>query len=176
MSAAIVRQWLVLSLLPKPPRKIDTAFIESELRARGVAVHRRTIQRDLVELSQVFPLVSDARAKPYGWRWSEDATFLGSLPVPTEQPSSSKTGIEVRLRGRPVIVQSALERLRVNGARVAADPRDASLAVATARVDDTVASRRILLAYADEIEILAPPSVRKDIATRAQRAASRHEK
>lgn len=76
MGATILRQWMILIVLPRPPRRIDTASIESRLRERGIEVHRRTIQRDLLELAEIFPIVADERAKPYGWRWSDDAGEL----------------------------------------------------------------------------------------------------
>ena len=66
-------------MLPKPPQKIDTARLVAKLRERGVVAHRRTIQRDLLELATVFPIVADERSKPYGWRWA-DASGPG-LPV-----------------------------------------------------------------------------------------------
>jgi len=80
VASAIVRQWHLLSLLPRGPRRIDTATLAELLRARGVDVHRRTIQRDLVELAAVFPLVSDERTKPYSWRWSDDADARCAIP------------------------------------------------------------------------------------------------
>ncbi len=89
MGATIVRQWLILTMLPRRPRRIDTGTIEARLRERGITVHRRTIQRDLLELAQVFPIVADERAKPFGWRWSDDAVFVGELPVPVPVPPSS---------------------------------------------------------------------------------------
>lgn len=166
---------MVLSLLPKPPRKIDTAFIHAELEARGIEVHRRTIQRDLVELSQVFPLVSDARAKPYGWRWAEDAVFHGGLPVPTSRPSPARE-IEARLQGQPQALHAVLDHLRARCARFSSDLRDPSDAVVTVMLEDNLASRRILLAHADEIEVVTPLTLRNDIAARARRAATRHER
>lgn len=68
-------------LLPKGPRRIDTATLEERLRERGFDVHRRTIQRDLVELAGVFPIVSDERTKPYGWRWADDAELRCAIPA-----------------------------------------------------------------------------------------------
>lgn len=162
---------MVLSLLPKPPRKVDTAFLGAALRARGIEVHRRTIQRDLVELSQVFPLVSDVRAKPYGWRWSEDAVFCGDLPVPLERPPPVKA-MEVRLRGRACVLASVIERLRKSSIRVASDD---AVTVTTVTIEDNLTSRRLLFAHADEIEVLAPLALRKEIAARARRAFERHE-
>lgn len=82
MSSAIVRQWMILSMLPLRPRRIDSGTLAERLRARGIDVHRRTIQRDLIELAAVFPIVADERAKPFGWRWSDDASFIARLPPP----------------------------------------------------------------------------------------------
>src|SRR5690606_1268676 len=96
MSNTILRQWLVLRMLPRAPRRIDTGAIETRLRERGIEVHRRTIQRDLLDLAEVFPIVADERAKPYGWRWSEDAELAGQLPPP--RVVSAASVIEVSLR------------------------------------------------------------------------------
>src|ERR1700744_4462720 len=82
MSSAIVGQWMILSMLPTRPRRIDSGGIAAGLRSRGVEVHWRTIQRDLIELADVFPIVADERAKPFGWRWADDSVFVGQLPQP----------------------------------------------------------------------------------------------
>lgn len=82
MGSTIIRQWHLLTLLPQAPRRIDTATLEALLRARGFAAHRRTIQRDLVELASVFPIVADERSKPYGWCWAEGASLFAAVPAP----------------------------------------------------------------------------------------------
>jgi hypothetical protein len=66
----------MLSLLPRSPRAVDTATLEQRLREQGVRVNRRSIQRDLVALSGLFPIVCDERSKPYGWAWAEDGPAL----------------------------------------------------------------------------------------------------
>lgn len=81
MGAALIRQWWILSLLPRPPQKIDTATLLAKLRERGVGTHRRTVQRDLVELAIVFPIVADERSKPYGWRWADAEHPRLLLPI-----------------------------------------------------------------------------------------------
>jgi hypothetical protein len=53
--ATIVRQWQLLTLLPRAPRRIDSGTLGEGLRGRGLDVHRRTVQRDLVELARVCP-------------------------------------------------------------------------------------------------------------------------
>ena len=67
------RHWLLLRMIPRYPRKIDTASIEDKMERLGVTIHRRSIQRDLEKLSDIFPLSCDDRDKPYGWSWSADA-------------------------------------------------------------------------------------------------------
>lgn len=39
----------------------------------NIEISERSIQRDLQDLSRMFPLVVDDRAKPYGWSWVKDA-------------------------------------------------------------------------------------------------------
>jgi predicted DNA-binding transcriptional regulator YafY len=56
MSETILRFLTMLRMLPRAPRKIDTATIERMLRDEGYSVTRRTIQRDLHQLARSFPL------------------------------------------------------------------------------------------------------------------------
>lgn len=70
------RQCLILQMLPREPRKTDTASLERQLRGKGVEVHRRTIQRDLEELSSLFPISCDDRDKPYGWFWTQEGETI----------------------------------------------------------------------------------------------------
>jgi predicted DNA-binding transcriptional regulator YafY len=72
MSESLHRQWVMLSLLPRAPRRIDAATLEEQLKDHGIEINRRSIQRDLVALSALFPIVCDERTKPYQWSWSKD--------------------------------------------------------------------------------------------------------
>ena len=69
----LVRQWHMLRLVPRAPAKITAQEIRSRLKDQEFIVTERTIQRDLNELLQVFPLTVDERDKPYGWSWHRDA-------------------------------------------------------------------------------------------------------
>ncbi len=73
MSEAMSRHWQMLRLIPREPRKIDTATLKSKLADRGFEIEQRSIQRDLNKLSAVFPLMRDERSKPYGWSWSKES-------------------------------------------------------------------------------------------------------
>lgn len=70
---SLFRQWHMLRLVPRHPRKITVRSIQEQLTLNGFLVTVRTVQRDLLELSQVFPLVVDDREKPFGWSWQKDA-------------------------------------------------------------------------------------------------------
>lgn len=72
MANQALRQWQILKSLPKHPRKISTAQLEVALRERGYKSTRRTLERDLQQLSGVFPIGSDERSKPFGWFWHAD--------------------------------------------------------------------------------------------------------
>ena len=62
------RQLRLLQLIPRAPRKIDTATICERLAAEGLIVPQRSVQRDLEQLSNaVDGLVCDDRGRPFGW-------------------------------------------------------------------------------------------------------------
>lgn len=63
----------MLRLIPRAPGKITVQDIHSRLASEDFDVTVRTIQRDLVELSQAFPLTVDERDKPFGWSWQKEA-------------------------------------------------------------------------------------------------------
>lgn len=73
------RQWLMLQWIPRQPRKITARELAASLQAEGFKVTKRTVERDLVALSGVFPIASDERNKPFGWSWQKDAPQF-SLP------------------------------------------------------------------------------------------------
>ena len=69
----IVRQWRMLQRIPRYPEKITTEEITSRLEADGFPVTIRTVQRDLIALSRIFPLVSEEKNRPFGWSWQKNA-------------------------------------------------------------------------------------------------------
>jgi len=73
MSETLLRQWALLGSIPRAPRKIDVGTLLAKLETAGYRISKRTLQRDLNDLSAVFPLLSDTQSIPYGWSWSADA-------------------------------------------------------------------------------------------------------
>lgn len=73
MSEPLLRQWEMLRLLPRSTGKVTAAELQKSLEERGFRVSQRTVQRDLLELSRIFPIANDEPRKPLGWHWQRDA-------------------------------------------------------------------------------------------------------
>jgi predicted DNA-binding transcriptional regulator YafY len=72
----IARQWeLLRNHLPPRPPGITTRELRERLAAAGHDVTKRTIERDIDELSRIFPIVCNFKGKPFGWHWMENARF-----------------------------------------------------------------------------------------------------
>jgi predicted DNA-binding transcriptional regulator YafY len=63
----------MLQWIPRHPRKTTARELAERLRVEGHAVSKRTVERDLADLSDAFPIVVDERDKPFGWNWHKDA-------------------------------------------------------------------------------------------------------
>lgn len=73
----LLRQWKILQLIPRAPNRIGTAKLKARLEelAPDYAADLRTLQRDLVRLSETFPITSDGK-RPASWYWpKESAAF-----------------------------------------------------------------------------------------------------
>lgn len=71
--STIARQWELLKLLPAKPPGLTVLQLHTELARHGYVVAKRTVQRDLTELSCLFPLVSNGETSPQGWHWLDGA-------------------------------------------------------------------------------------------------------
>lgn len=67
------RQWAMLQAIPRHPRKVTAHQLADALASDGYRVTKRTIERDLVALSEWFPLRRDDRSVPNGWSWNAQA-------------------------------------------------------------------------------------------------------
>jgi len=83
----LYRHWLILRMIPRKT-KISPPEICSRLKTvDGIETTLRTVQRDLLELETLFPIVSDGR-KPSGWKWSDDAA---NFDMPNMDPVTALT-------------------------------------------------------------------------------------
>ncbi|QXP84747.1 WYL domain-containing protein [Methylococcus sp. ANG] len=108
---AILRQWVMLQLIPREPGGVTAQQLQAKL--AGIdplyEVHKRTVERNLMALMSVFPAL-DYRAGPNGnlWFWQKDAV----LDIPK---LDAKTALMFRLAEAflaPVLPRSTLSELR----------------------------------------------------------------
>lgn len=72
MTDTLHRHWTMLLELPRQPRKVTTSRLRDRLVDAGHNIDVRSVQRDLVKLSNWFPIISDGH-KPAGWSWTKNA-------------------------------------------------------------------------------------------------------
>jgi predicted DNA-binding transcriptional regulator YafY len=72
---AIARQWELLKSLPTRGSGITAAGLTERLRDAGFKVAKRSVERDLIELSRLFPIRCNDISMPYGWLWMQDSAF-----------------------------------------------------------------------------------------------------
>ncbi len=88
----------MLRALPRAPRKISVQALLDYLADAGFTTTERTLQRDLLYLSDLFPISCD-EAKPKGWFWSEAAV---SIELP---------GMDIHTALTLVIIQQSFTQL-----------------------------------------------------------------
>jgi len=66
ISDTLMRQWQMLRLIPRHPLKVSTTDLKNKLADEGFETTQRTIQRDLMKLSDTYllrvPLLKDVKA------------------------------------------------------------------------------------------------------------------
>lgn len=78
-----MRQWSLLKALPNRGPGLSARQLTEHLREQGYEVSKRTVERDLRDLSQHFAIYENAKSKPYGWRWLESATMaIPGISIP----------------------------------------------------------------------------------------------
>ncbi len=65
--SSIVRQWEMLKNLPRKSPGITSSALVEKMENLGFTVSKRTIERDLRDLSKVFPIASNEESTPFGW-------------------------------------------------------------------------------------------------------------
>jgi predicted DNA-binding transcriptional regulator YafY len=126
---SLLRQWHMLRMVPRAPVKITAIELQERLEAEDFRVTERTVQRDLNELSTVFPIEVDRRNKPFGWSWLRDASSF-DLPGLALPEALTLTLVEQHLRHH--LPPSAIDALR---------PHFRSAARTLAAVEDSAPSR-----------------------------------
>lgn len=93
---ALLRQWHMLQLVPRAPLSIEAGELCKRLEALEFPVNKRTVERDLNALSEVFPLVCDDDERPFKWSWMRGAQRF-DLPGLTVPEALTMTLVEQHL-------------------------------------------------------------------------------
>ena len=104
----MLRHWTLLRAIPRPPRKADARSLCDHLEREGFAVSKRTVERDLVKLSAIFPLASDEAATLQGWSWMREAE---PFDVPGMDPETALTLQILQRFATHLLPRSVLRRL-----------------------------------------------------------------
>lgn len=105
--STLARLWEMLQLLPSAPPGLTAAQIRERLVVAGYDASKRTIERDLNELSRLFPLQCNSKGTPYGWYWTPGK----SANLPGLSISEALTLKLVENSIRPLIPQGMLQGL-----------------------------------------------------------------
>jgi len=105
----LLRQWQMLRLIPRHPFKVTAKQLYEKLLNENFGVTKRTVERDLQTLSEVFPIVSDEREKPYGWSWAKEGAVF-DLPGLSNTEALTFKLVEQHLR--PILPASTLSQLQ----------------------------------------------------------------
>lgn len=109
--STLIRQWEMLRLLPKGSGGpwIKASDIASRLNDAGYDISVRTVQRDLKELSTIFPIdLNDKNPRDYGWRWMKGA----HLDIPGLNTSEALAMRLVETHLKQLLPSSMLEALQ----------------------------------------------------------------
>ena len=104
---ALARQWEILKRLPARGPGITSRELVESLDRAGFQITKRTVERDLTELSMLFGIACNDGSVPYGWYWVRGE--CPDLPGVTLADALSLNMIEATLR--PMLPPSALEAL-----------------------------------------------------------------
>lgn len=109
--STLIRQWEMLRMLPSGSGGpwMKASEIASKLKHDGYEVSVRTVQRDLKELSAIFPIeLNDKNPRDYGWRWMKGA----NLDIPGMSLSEALAMRMVETHLKQMLPSSMLEALQ----------------------------------------------------------------
>lgn len=104
---ALARQWQLLRLLPNKLPGITSRELVDKLERDGFVVTKRTVERDLAELSTIFGIACNDKGMPYGWYWMKGE--YADLPGMSVSDAVSLQLVEDLLR--PLLPSAILESL-----------------------------------------------------------------
>jgi len=80
----LLRQWEMLALIPRYPKSIRTDDLYQALLGRSHPVTKRTVERNLTDLSVIFPLTTETVGRTNLWSWAKGSAAM-QLPGMTAE-------------------------------------------------------------------------------------------
>ena len=157
--STMTRMWELLQLLPSGPPGMTAAEVRNKLADAGYESSKRTVERDLIELSRLFPLQCNSKGTPYGWYWTPGKS--ANLPGLTISEALTLKLVEGSIR--PLIPQCMLQGLAMRFAQ-AQEKLDALAE------ENSAARWSNLVASVTPNMILLPPQVVPDVLATLQQA------
>ncbi|MFJ4157831.1 WYL domain-containing protein [Pseudomonas sp. NPDC089752] len=176
--ATLSRQWALLRQLPSRSPGTTSAELVWRLRDVGFNVSKRTVERDLNELSLIFPLERNDKSIPFGWHWSANVVgelrgnfdLLGYLRGEAQQPAPGD-GLELQAWVSDAVVR------QLRDAPLSADMQLMALEQGhrlRATVEDGWALRWWVLSQGDGVMVEQPARLRDEIANTLASAAAQY--
>lgn len=157
--STLARQWELLKILPVRAPGVTAADLQKSLEQAGHPTSKRTVERDLVELSRLFPLQCNSKGTPFGWYWTPGST--ADLPGLSICDALTMRLVEGSIR--PLVPANLLAVLEPRFAQAQRKLESLSAESASARWADKVASVQPALS-------LLAPVIDKDVLEKVQDA------
>lgn len=102
----LLRQWELLQMLPHGGTGKSSSMLFDELKDKGFSVTKRTVERDLLQLSETFPQIEcNKKGMPWGWRWA----YGSSINVPGVSITEALSTELIKNTLRPLLPESILK-------------------------------------------------------------------
>ncbi len=176
----LARQWAILTLLPDTGPGLNARVLQQLLLGVGHDTSKRTVERDLLELSKVFPLRCEDQSLPYSWSWQPGCKPASTCPAdPIALPEQPRpTAIEPRhirvaFKAEPRLTQDFAQTFGVSDLTLEPTPEGDTLACAT--LEDTPLLLHWLLSQAGSLRVQAPAALREAMLARLRKGLELHE-
>ena len=156
----LLRQWEILQLLTHGGAGKSHSQILEELNERGYTVTKRTVERDLEQLSEAFPQIEcNKKGTPWGWRWAYGA----SINIPGISVSEALSTELIKSTLRPLLPASILKPI---------EPRfeQASARLKQAKITNQIANWTKKVYQIDPTMPLIPPTIDGEVLEAVQSA------
>ncbi|NIE76738.1 WYL domain-containing protein [Pantoea sp. Ap-967] len=177
--ATLSRQWALLRQLPSRSPGVTSAELVWRLRDVGFNVSKRTVERDLNELSLIFALERNDKSIPFGWHWSANALgeLRGNFDLQGYLRGESLQPVPGEGMGMQAWVSDSLAR-QLRQTPLSADMQLTALEQGhrlRATVEDGWALRWWVLSQGDGVVVEQPLGLRDEIARTLSNAAAQYQ-